>query len=115
RAVCRELVEQDSCGAGALIRENPGAGTGAAPTPDQVGADTLVCSGQTSVKNPRIDEVVVSFFQKPHSYTTYDIVEISAHGSPVLLRHIIELPLSLGPRVAEPGEVTMRAFLNGRI
>src|SRR5437899_4114298 len=115
RAVFGELVEPDSCGAGALIRENPGAGTGAAPTPDQVGADTLVCSGQTSVKNPRIDEVVVSFFQKPHSYTTDDIVEISAHGSPVVLRHIIELALSRGARLAEPGEFTMRAFLNGRI
>ncbi len=95
RAVFGELVEPDSCGAGALVRENPGAGTGAAPTPDQVGADTLVCSGQTSVKNPRIDEVVVSFFQKPHSYTTDDIVEISAHGSPVVLRHIIELAQTL--------------------
>src|SRR5437899_11502084 len=115
RAVFGELVEPDSCGAGALIRENPGAGTGAAPTPDQVGADTLVCSGQTSVKNPRIDEVVVSFFQKPHSYTTDDIVEISAHGSPVVLRHIVQLALARGARLAEPGEFTMRAFLNGRI
>ncbi len=63
----------------------------------------------------RIDEVVVTFFAKPHSYTTDDIVEISAHGSPVVLRHIVELALARGARLAEPGEFTMRAFLNGRI
>src|SRR5581483_11275291 len=63
----------------------------------------------------RIDEVVVTFFAKPHSYTTDDIVEISAHGSPVVLRHIVELSLARGARLAEPGEFTMRAFLNGRL
>ncbi len=63
----------------------------------------------------RIDEVVVTYFAKPHSYTTDDIVEISAHGSPVVLRHIVELCLASGARLAEPGEFTMRAFLNGRI
>jgi tRNA modification GTPase len=63
----------------------------------------------------RLDEIVVLFFQKPHSYTTDDIVEISAHGSPVVLRHIVELALERGARLAEPGEFTMRAFLNGRI
>src|SRR4051812_42010637 len=59
----------------------------------------------------RIDEVVVTFFQKPHSYTTDDLVEISAHGSPVVLRHIVELALERSARLAEPGEFTMRAFL----
>ena len=63
----------------------------------------------------RIDEVVVTFFQKPHSYTTDDIVEISAHGAPVVLRHVVELAIAAGARVAEPGEFTMRAFLNGRL
>ncbi len=63
----------------------------------------------------RLDEVVVTFFQKPHSYTTDDIVEISAHGSPIVLRYIVELALARGARLAEPGEFTMRAFLNGRI
>src|SRR3984957_10288273 len=63
----------------------------------------------------RIDEVVVSYFQKPHSYTTDDIIEISAHGSPVVLRRIVELALARGARLAEPGEFTMRAFLNGRL
>src|SRR4051812_20937499 len=63
----------------------------------------------------RIDEVVATYFEKPHSYTTDDIVEISAHGSPVVLRHIVELALARGARLAEPGEFTMRAFLNGHI
>lgn len=63
----------------------------------------------------RIDEVVVTYFAKPHSYTTDDVIEISAHGSPVVLRHIVELCVAAGARLAEPGEFTMRAFLNGRI
>jgi len=58
---------------------------------------------------------VVTYFARPHSYTTDDIVEISAHGSPVVLRHIVELCVVAGARLAEPGEFTMRAFLNGRI
>ena len=63
----------------------------------------------------RIDEVVVTYFAKPHSYTTDHIIEISAHGSPVVLRHTVELCVAAGARLAEPGEFTMRAFLNGRI
>src|SRR5262245_42571748 len=63
----------------------------------------------------RLDEVVVTFFAKPHSYTTDDIVEISAHGAPVVLRRIVELAIERSARIAEPGEFTMRAFLNGRI
>jgi tRNA modification GTPase len=63
----------------------------------------------------RVDEVVVTFFQKPHSYTTDDLVEIAAHGSPVVLRHVVELAQASGARLAEPGEFSMRAFLNGRI
>ena len=75
------------------------------------------CGAGAPAREPRqrIDEVVVTYFAKPHSYTTDDIVEISAHGSPVVLRHIVELALARGARLAEPGEFTMRAFLNGRI
>jgi tRNA modification GTPase len=65
--------------------------------------------------SPRIDEVVVTYFAKPHSYTTDDVIEIAAHGSPVVLRHIVQLCIAAGARLAEPGEFTMRAFLNGRI
>jgi tRNA modification GTPase len=63
----------------------------------------------------RVDEVVATYFAKPHSYTTDDIVEISCHGSPVVLRHVVELAMGGGARLAEPGEFTMRAFLRGRI
>jgi len=63
----------------------------------------------------RIDEIVATYFASPRSYTTDDIVEISAHGSPVVLRNLVELALARGARLAEPGEFTMRAFLNGRI
>ena len=63
----------------------------------------------------RIDEAVVTFFAKPRSYTTEDVVEISVHGSPVVLRHVVELALAAGARLAEPGEFTMRAFLKGRL
>ena len=76
------------------------------------------CGGGTPAReneSARIDEVVVTYFAKPHSYTTDDIVEISAHGSPVVLRRVVELALASGARLAEPGEFTMRAFLNGRI
>jgi len=62
-----------------------------------------------------LDEVVVTCFRAPHSYTAEDVVEISCHGSPVILRHLVELCLERGARAAEPGEFTMRAFLNGRI
>ncbi len=75
----------------------------------------LVETQDHAEETTRIDEVVVTYFAKPHSYTTDDIIEISAHGSPVVLAHIVELSLARGARLAEPGEFTMRAFLNGRI
>jgi tRNA modification GTPase len=62
-----------------------------------------------------IDQAVVTFFQAPRSYTAEDLVEISCHGSPVVLRHAVERALAAGARLAEPGEFTLRAFLNGRI
>ena len=62
-----------------------------------------------------IDDVVATFFQSPRSYTAEDIVEISCHGSPVVLRHAVERAIHAGARLAEPGEFTLRAFLNGRI
>ena len=56
-----------------------------------------------------------TWFAAPHSYTGDDVVEISAHGSPVLLQRIVELAMHAGARLAEPGEFTLRAYLNGRI
>ena len=62
-----------------------------------------------------LDQVVVTCFFAPHSYTAEDVVEISCHGAPVLLNYLIELCLERGARAAEPGEFTLRAFLNGRL
>jgi len=62
-----------------------------------------------------VDEVVATHFSAPRSYTAEDVVEISCHGSPVVLRHCLERAVRAGARLAEPGEFTLRAFLNGRI
>jgi tRNA modification GTPase len=61
------------------------------------------------------DHVVATWFPAPRSYTGEDVVELSAHGSPIVLRAIVEAALDCGARLAEPGEFTLRAFLNGRI
>lgn len=63
----------------------------------------------------RIDEVMAVWFQKPYSYTAEDVVEIQCHGGIVSLRKILALVLKNGARMAEPGEFTKRAFLNGRM
>lgn len=64
--------------------------------------------------NQIIDEVLVSIFKAPRSFTTENLVEISCHGSPVVIKEIIKLLLQQGARLAEPGEFTKRAFLSGR-
>jgi tRNA modification GTPase len=61
-----------------------------------------------------IDEVLVTVFKEPNSFTQENAVEISSHGSPVIIKEIIKTLLSHGARLAEPGEFTKRAFLNGR-
>ena len=62
-----------------------------------------------------IDEVLVSFFVQPKSYTTENMCEINSHGGMVVMRQILDLCLKNGAELAEPGEFTKRAFLNGRI
>src|SRR5207244_966031 len=62
-----------------------------------------------------IDQVVALYFPAPASYTGDAVVELSAHGSPVVLRTIVAAAIERGARLAEPGEFTLRAFLNGRI
>ncbi|MGH9328735.1 MAG: tRNA uridine-5-carboxymethylaminomethyl(34) synthesis GTPase MnmE [Terriglobia bacterium] len=62
-----------------------------------------------------LDRVVVTCFRAPHSYTGQDVVEISCHGAPVILEYLVLCCVKEGARPAEPGEFTMRAFLNGRI
>ena len=62
-----------------------------------------------------VDQVVITHFVKPRSYTGEDVVEISCHGSPVILSFAVERAIVLGARLADPGEFTQRAFLNGRL
>jgi tRNA modification GTPase len=60
------------------------------------------------------DEVVATYFQAPHSYTGQDVVEVSAHGTPVVLTGIVQAAIGHGARLAAPGEFTLRSFLNGK-
>jgi len=62
-----------------------------------------------------VDEVLVAYMEAPHTYTREDIVEINCHGGPIPLQRILGLVLRYGARMANPGEFTLRAFLNGRI
>ena len=62
-----------------------------------------------------IDEVLVSYFKSPKSYTTENMCEINSHGGILIVRQILDLCLKMGANLAEPGEFTKRAFLNGRI
>jgi tRNA modification GTPase len=66
-------------------------------------------------KGKLLDEVLVSAMKAPHTYTREDVVEINTHGGAVVVHAVLELVLSKGARLAEPGEFTRRAFLNGRI
>ena len=74
-----------------------------------------VLDENSSSEAARIDEAVVTFFGAPHSYTAEDLVEIAAHGSPVVLELLLGRALALGARLAEPGEFTQRAFLAGKL
>ena len=77
--------------------------------PKQLHFGTFVKGGKV------LDEVLVAIFRAPKSYTGEDLVEISCHASPYIRQHILQLCLASGARMAEPGEFTMRAFLNGRM
>jgi len=72
-------------------------------------------SSSDRIESDRIDEAVVTLFAAPNSYTGEDVVEIAAHGSPVVLELLLRRALELGARLAEPGEFTQRAFLSGRL
>jgi tRNA modification GTPase len=80
-------------------------------------ADVLDADDATgaNAESNRIDEAVVTFFAAPNSYTSEDVVEIAAHGAPVVLEFLLRRALELGARLAEPGEFTQRAFLSGRL
>jgi tRNA modification GTPase len=71
--------------------------------------------GQIHDGTAKIDEVLVTFFRGPASYTGEDVLEISCHGGVLVTRRILDLVLSAGARIANPGEFTQRAFLNGKM
>src|SRR3954468_17141480 len=62
-----------------------------------------------------IDETIITYFNAPHSFTGEDVIEISCHGSPFVLRQVIDLCLRFGARLAEAGEFSLRALANGRL
>jgi tRNA modification GTPase len=74
-----------------------------------------LAAADSGVDEGRIDEAVVIFFGAPHSYTSEDLVEIAAHGSPVVLELLLGRAMKLGARLARPGEFTERAFLSGKL
>jgi tRNA modification GTPase len=80
-----------------------------------VPSKTEVVSGFSRTSDDVCDHAIVTYFPAPASYTGDDVVEVSAHGSPVVLRAIVAAAIDRGARAAEPGEFTLRAFLNGRI
>lgn len=71
--------------------------------------------GEIRKKGEVLDQVLVTFFRAPHSYTGEDVIEISAHGGLIVTKEILDLLIRSGARHAEPGEFTKRAFLNGKI
>ncbi|MGM0647017.1 MAG: tRNA uridine-5-carboxymethylaminomethyl(34) synthesis GTPase MnmE [Bacteroidota bacterium] len=83
-------------------------------TLDSVRGQTLHF-GRICEQEEVIDEVLLSVFRAPHSYTGEDVAEISCHGSEYIQQRIMELLLAQGIRLAEPGEYTMRAFMNGKM
>ena len=71
--------------------------------------------GDIVVDSQTLDEVLISVFKNPHSYTGQDTIEISCHGSTYIQQQILQLLQQKGARLAEPGEFTLRAFLNGKL
>jgi tRNA modification GTPase len=78
--------------------------------------EDVTSNGESGSPNQAVsDQVIATYFEHPASYTGEDIVEISAHGSPVVLHQILKAAMRAGARLAEPGEFTLRAFLHGRL
>jgi tRNA modification GTPase len=71
--------------------------------------------GKIEDRAGKVDDVLVTYFRSPHSYTGEDILEISCHGGILVTRRVLDLVLSAGARMANPGEFTQRAFLNGKM
>jgi len=84
---------------------------------DPVSNPRCLCYGWViePITGEKVDEVLVAYMPAPYTYTRQDVVEINAHGGPLVLRMILHLCISEGARLAGPGEMTLRAFVNGRI
>ena len=83
---------------------------------DLAGAErNTIHFGKIVFQGQEIDQVLISLFKKPHSYTGEDVVEISCHANPYIVKDIIDALISQGANHAGPGEFTMRAFLNGKM
>ncbi|HWF85442.1 MAG TPA: tRNA uridine-5-carboxymethylaminomethyl(34) synthesis GTPase MnmE, partial [Vicinamibacterales bacterium] len=95
------------------VSQNPDTAEGALATGRT--ADIAHDATEAAHAADAIDQVVATYFPAPRSYTGEDVVELSAHGSPVVLRAIVGAAIEAGGRLAEPGEFTLRAFLNGRV
>src|SRR5690625_72566 len=81
----------------------------------EVKSHTLHFGSFTNHQDEIVDEVVLSIFHNPRSYTGEDVIEISCHGSSYIIQQIIEICIGAGARLARPGEFTLRAFLNGKM
>jgi tRNA modification GTPase len=82
---------------------------------DQKDSHTLHYCSVRDAKGEVLDEVLMGWMRGPNSYTGEDTVEISCHGSPYVLQNVLQRCLDLGARLAEPGEFTLRAYLNGKM
>jgi tRNA modification GTPase len=89
--------------------------TGPPPVPSRRAAGTFVVGRLQEADGSTIDEALLLLFRAPRSFTREDVVEIQGHGGPVVARRILKRVLDAGARMAEPGEFTRRAFLNGRL
>src|SRR3984893_486763 len=78
-------------------------------------APRRVYTGEIHDSNQKLDDVLLTYFRAPRSYTGEDVLEITCHGGVLVTRRILERFLSAGARMAGPGEFTQRAFLNGKM
>jgi len=85
--------------------------SGAEPIPNRAQLGHIIHAATGEL----VDEVILTYFKAPHSYTGEDVVEISCHGSPIILGRVLQMAIDRGARIAEPGEFTFRAFANKRI
>jgi tRNA modification GTPase len=88
---------------------------GAPPPPSQRATFTFAPGHVVEADGAVIDEALLLVFRAPHSFTREDVVEVQGHGGPAITRRVLRRVLEAGARLAEPGEFTRRAFMNGRI